>query len=37
LANGNNAHSPNEYFDLDYFDKNINTAIHFYFNMAEVK
>ena len=37
LGHGSNAHSPNEYFDLDYFDKNINTAIHFYFNMAKVK
>jgi acetylornithine deacetylase/succinyl-diaminopimelate desuccinylase-like protein len=37
LANGSNAHSPNEYFDLDYFDKNINTAIHFYYNMVKVK
>lgn len=35
LANGTNAHSPNEYYDLDYFDVNIDTAIHFLFNMAE--
>jgi acetylornithine deacetylase/succinyl-diaminopimelate desuccinylase-like protein len=37
LGHGNNVHSPNEYYDLDYFGKNINTAIHFYFNMAKVK
>lgn len=36
LANGTNAHSPNEYFDLAYFDVNIGTAIHFLFNLAEV-
>jgi acetylornithine deacetylase/succinyl-diaminopimelate desuccinylase-like protein len=34
LGHGSNVHSPNEYYDLDYFGKNINTAIHFYFNMA---
>ncbi|MDF1513080.1 MAG: dipeptidase [Anaerolineae bacterium] len=34
LGHGSNAHSPNEYYDLDYFNKNINTAIHYYFNMA---
>jgi acetylornithine deacetylase/succinyl-diaminopimelate desuccinylase-like protein len=37
LGHGSNVHSPNEYYDLDYFDKNIKTAIHFYFNMAKVK
>ena len=37
LGHGSNIHSPNEYYDLDYFNKNINTAIHFYFNMAQVK
>jgi acetylornithine deacetylase/succinyl-diaminopimelate desuccinylase-like protein len=37
LGHGSNVHSPNEYFDLDYFAKNIHTAIHFYFNMSEVK
>jgi acetylornithine deacetylase/succinyl-diaminopimelate desuccinylase-like protein len=37
LSHGDNVHSPNEYFDLDYFDKNIHTAIHFYFNISEVK
>lgn len=34
LGHGDNVHSPNEYYDLEYFDKNIDTAIHFYFNMA---
>jgi acetylornithine deacetylase/succinyl-diaminopimelate desuccinylase-like protein len=33
LAHGDNAHAPNEYYDLDYFDKNIAAAIHLYFNM----
>ena len=37
LGHGNNVHSPNEYYDLDYFSKNVNTAIHFYFNMAKGK
>lgn len=35
LGHGNNVHSPNEYYDLDYFAKNISTAIHFYYNMRE--
>ncbi len=35
LSHGSNGHAPNEYYDLDYFDKNINTAIHFYFNIAK--
>ena len=34
LGHGRNIHSPNEYYDLTYFDKNVATAIHFYFNMA---
>jgi acetylornithine deacetylase/succinyl-diaminopimelate desuccinylase-like protein len=34
LGHGRNIHSPNEYYDLEYFDKNVATAIHFYFNMA---
>lgn len=34
LGNGSNIHSPNEYYNLDYFAKNIATAIHFYFNMG---
>ncbi|MGC9468290.1 MAG: dipeptidase [Anaerolineae bacterium] len=37
LGHGSNGHSPNEYFDLDYFDTNIATAIHFLFNMARVQ
>lgn len=35
LGNGTNAHSPNEYYDLDYFTVNIDTAIHFLFNIAK--
>ena len=35
LGHGRNIHSPNEYFDLEYFDTNIATAIHFYFNIRE--
>jgi acetylornithine deacetylase/succinyl-diaminopimelate desuccinylase-like protein len=35
LGHGNNVHSPNEYYDLDYFSKNISAAIHFYYNMSE--
>jgi acetylornithine deacetylase/succinyl-diaminopimelate desuccinylase-like protein len=34
LGHGRNIHSPNEYYDLEYFDTNIATAIHFYFNIA---
>ncbi len=34
LGHGDNVHSPNEYYDLEYFGKNIDTAIHFYFNMG---
>lgn len=34
LGHGRNIHSPNEYYDLAYFDTNIATAIHFYFNIA---
>lgn len=37
LANGDNAHAPNEYFDLAYFPTCIATAIHFLYNMAEVR
>lgn len=37
LGHGSNIHSPNEYYDLDYFATNIATAIHFYFNMANVE
>ena len=28
LSNGSNGHSPNEYYDLDYCDINIDAAIH---------
>ncbi|MBN1873041.1 MAG: dipeptidase [Anaerolineae bacterium] len=34
LSHGSNGHSPNEYYDLEYFDKNMDTAIHFYFNVG---
>jgi hypothetical protein len=34
LGHGENAHSPNEYYDLDYFGTNVETAIHFYHNLA---
>jgi len=34
LGHGRNIHSPNEYYDLEYFDTNVATAIHFYFNIA---
>jgi acetylornithine deacetylase/succinyl-diaminopimelate desuccinylase-like protein len=32
---GGGAHSPNEYMILDMFDKGIQTAIHFYHQLAE--
>ncbi|MCD6287380.1 MAG: dipeptidase [Anaerolineae bacterium] len=35
LGHGSNGHSPNEYFDLEYFGTNIDTAIHFLYNMAK--
>jgi len=35
LGHGKNVHSPNEYYDLDYFGVNVDTAIHFLFNMAK--
>ncbi len=34
LGHGGGVHSPNEYYNLSYFDKNIDTAIHFYYNLA---
>ncbi len=34
LAQGSNAHAPNEFYDLAYFGPNVDTAIHFLFNMA---
>lgn len=33
---GANGHAPNEYYVLDYFQKNIDTAIHFYNYLGEV-
>jgi acetylornithine deacetylase/succinyl-diaminopimelate desuccinylase-like protein len=36
LGHGRNVHSPNEYYDLDYFGTNIDAAIHFYHNIADV-
>jgi len=35
LGHGSNVHSPNEYYDLAYFGTNIDTAIHFLYNMAK--
>lgn len=35
LSHGNNGHSPNEYFDLEYFGTIIDTAIQFLYNMAK--
>jgi acetylornithine deacetylase/succinyl-diaminopimelate desuccinylase-like protein len=37
LANGDGGHSPNEYFDLAYFGTNVDTAIHFLFNMETLR
>jgi acetylornithine deacetylase/succinyl-diaminopimelate desuccinylase-like protein len=37
LAHGSNGHSPNEYFNLAYFDTLIDTAIHFLFNCLNPK
>jgi acetylornithine deacetylase/succinyl-diaminopimelate desuccinylase-like protein/MFS family permease len=36
LGHGGNGHSPNEYYDLDYFAVNIDTAIRFLYNLANV-
>lgn len=35
FGTGGNGHAPNEYMLLDYFDKGIDTAIHFYYYVAE--
>ena len=35
LGHGSNGHSPNEYFDLEYFGTNVDTAIQFLYNMAK--
>ncbi|MFN8469958.1 MAG: M20/M25/M40 family metallo-hydrolase [Caldilineaceae bacterium] len=31
---GSNAHAPNEYLELEYFRKGIDTALHFYYGIA---
>jgi acetylornithine deacetylase/succinyl-diaminopimelate desuccinylase-like protein len=31
---GGNAHAPNEYIELEYFRKGIETALHFYYGIA---
>lgn len=31
---GGNAHAPNEHFELEYFRKGIDTALHFYYGIA---
>jgi acetylornithine deacetylase/succinyl-diaminopimelate desuccinylase-like protein len=31
---GGNAHAPNEYFELEYFRKGIDTALYFYYGIA---
>jgi acetylornithine deacetylase/succinyl-diaminopimelate desuccinylase-like protein len=31
---GGNAHAPNEYFELEYFRRGIDTALHFYYGIA---
>ena len=33
---GGNAHAPNEYFEVEYFRKGIDTALHFYYGIAEL-
>lgn len=35
FGSGNNAHSPNEYINLDDFFLGVDTAIHVYYNLAE--
>lgn len=35
FGTGGNGHSPNEYMILEYFLKGIDTAIHFYYYLAE--
>ena len=30
-----NRHAPNEYYDIDYLERGIQTAIHYYFNYAQ--
>jgi len=33
---GDNGHAPNEYYELPYFARNIDTAIHFYHYLAQM-
>lgn len=35
FGDGKNVHAPNEYLHLSHFGRGIDTAIHFYFNLAE--
>ncbi|MFQ5979400.1 MAG: dipeptidase [Candidatus Heimdallarchaeota archaeon] len=35
LGTGGHGHAPNEYIFVDYFQTNIDTAIHFYYYLAE--
>jgi acetylornithine deacetylase/succinyl-diaminopimelate desuccinylase-like protein len=35
LCNGGQIHAPNEYLDLEYHQINIDTAIHFFYYLAE--
>lgn len=35
FGTGGNGHAPNEYMRLEYFQKGIDTAIHFYYYLAE--
>jgi acetylornithine deacetylase/succinyl-diaminopimelate desuccinylase-like protein len=37
LATGDNGHSPNEYFILDHFSRNIDLAIHAYHYLANIE
>jgi acetylornithine deacetylase/succinyl-diaminopimelate desuccinylase-like protein len=33
---GDNGHAPNEYYELEFFGRNIETAIHFFYHFAEL-
>ena len=37
MGTGDNGHSPNEYFVLDHFSRNIDLAIHAYHYLADIK
>jgi acetylornithine deacetylase/succinyl-diaminopimelate desuccinylase-like protein len=37
LGTGDNGHSPNEYFVLDHFSRNIDLAIHAYHYLADIE